>query len=113
MTTPTAHALAPSRARLTPARLTAAVALGGAATIGGALFIEHALGVKPCELCLVQRIPYYAGVPLAAVAAWAAARRPRHLLTTALVASAALEAPSGAGRWCGVLGGVVIGRLLP
>ncbi|WP_460451922.1 disulfide bond formation protein B [Alsobacter sp. SYSU BS001988] len=90
MTTPTAHALAPSRARLTPARLTAAVALGGAATIGGALFIEHALGVKPCELCLVQRIPYYAGVPLAAVAAWAAARRPRHLLTTALVASAAL-----------------------
>jgi disulfide bond formation protein DsbB len=91
MTMHSADAL-PSRGadHLTPARLMAVAALGGFATIGGALFIEHVLGVKPCELCLVQRIPYYAGVPLAVVAARAAVRRPRNLLTTALVASVAL-----------------------
>jgi len=55
---------------------TAALLLAGvaAATIGGALFIEHGLGVKPCELCLTQRIPYYAGVPLALAVAWLADR---------------------------------------
>ncbi len=41
------------------------VALGGAATILGALFFEHALGLKPCPLCYEQRYPYYFAVPLA------------------------------------------------
>ena len=62
---------------LTPARAAAAVAVIAAATVGGALFIEHVLGVKPCELCLLQRIPYYAGTVLAAGAAVIAARWPR------------------------------------
>ena len=52
----------------------ALVILGVAvATLGGAWIIEG-LGFAPCELCLKQRIPYYAGVPLAALAAIAARR---------------------------------------
>lgn len=47
-----------------------AVAVAAAATVGGALFIEHGLGVRPCDLCLTQRIPYYAGVPIALAVAW-------------------------------------------
>jgi disulfide bond formation protein DsbB len=52
----------------------ALVILGVAvATIGGAWIIE-AMGFAPCELCLKQRIPYYAGIPLAAFAAIASQR---------------------------------------
>lgn len=54
-----------------PARLgsrgAAVVVLAGAvATIGGALFFEHGLGLGllPCKLCLVQRNPYYVAIPL-------------------------------------------------
>jgi len=39
-----------------------------AATIGGAWFTEYVLGYIPCKLCLLQRWPYYFGVPLAAFA---------------------------------------------
>ena len=46
------------------------LALAGA-TIGGALVIE-AMGYKPCELCLLGRIPYYVGIGLAAATALAA-----------------------------------------
>lgn len=61
--------------RLTrPAVAAGTVAAVALATVLGALFIEHVLGVKPCELCLKQRIPYYAGIPLAAVVAIAAAQ---------------------------------------
>ena len=66
---------------LTPARAAAGVAVIAAATVGGALFIEHVLGVKPCELCLQQRIPYYAGTVLAAAAAMLATRQPHTRLT--------------------------------
>jgi disulfide bond formation protein DsbB len=53
---------------------TALVILGVAvATIGGAWIIE-AMGFAPCELCMKQRIPYYAGIPLAAFAAIALQR---------------------------------------
>lgn len=40
-----------------------------AATIGGALASQHLYGLAPCKLCLIQRWPYYAGLPLAAAAA--------------------------------------------
>ena len=43
-----------------------------AATILGALGFEHIGGYQPCALCLMQRTPYYVGVPLAAAAAVAA-----------------------------------------
>jgi disulfide bond formation protein DsbB len=51
------------------------------ATILGALGFEHIGGYQPCALCLMQRVPYYVGVPLAAAAAIAAVlRTPRPLL---------------------------------
>jgi disulfide bond formation protein DsbB len=48
------------------------VALG---TILGAWIFE-VLGYAPCELCLWQRWPYYAGIPIALLVALAAPGRP-------------------------------------
>ncbi|GLS31725.1 Disulfide bond formation protein DsbB [Mesorhizobium albiziae] len=39
-----------------------------AATVGAALGFEHIGGYMPCKLCLEQRLPYYIGVPLMALA---------------------------------------------
>lgn len=47
--------------------------LGMAATVGGALGFEHIGGYIPCALCLVERLPYYYGIPVAALAAVSAA----------------------------------------
>jgi disulfide bond formation protein DsbB len=49
-----------------------------AATILGALGFEHIGGYEPCPLCLMQRTPYYIGIPIVAaalVAAWLQAPR--------------------------------------
>jgi len=48
------------------------------ATIAGAWVFEWA-GYAPCELCLMQRWAYYAGVPLAALVAIITARGPHWL----------------------------------
>lgn len=42
-----------------------AIALIGIATIAAALWFEHVAGLQPCLLCLYQRWPYYAAIPLA------------------------------------------------
>ncbi|PTM96577.1 disulfide bond formation protein B [Mycoplana dimorpha] len=47
--------------------------LGMAATVGGALGFEHIGGYIPCALCLLERLPYYYGIPVAALAAASAA----------------------------------------
>ncbi|MFD1333500.1 disulfide bond formation protein B [Methylopila musalis] len=60
---------APSSARSRLAGAALAVAVIGAAAIGGALVFEHVFGYVPCMLCLWQRWPYYLGVPLALAAA--------------------------------------------
>ncbi len=75
-----------------PAQAAAAVvAMAGAATIAGAWFFQVAVGLQPCPLCLEQRIPYYAGVPLAALLAIAAGRKlPSPLLKGGLLVLAAL-----------------------
>jgi disulfide bond formation protein DsbB len=41
------------------------ILLATLATIAGALVFEHVLGLRPCPLCLVQRYPYYAAMPVA------------------------------------------------
>jgi disulfide bond formation protein DsbB len=41
---------------------------GMAATVGGALAFEHIGGYVPCALCLLQRDPYYYGLPVSLVA---------------------------------------------
>ncbi len=47
---------------------TVLVTLGMAATVGGALGFEHIGGYIPCALCLLQRDPYYYGIPLGILA---------------------------------------------
>jgi disulfide bond formation protein DsbB len=47
-----------------------------AAGLAGALAIEHIGGIRPCPLCLDQRIAYYAALPLALIAAVLAGARP-------------------------------------
>ncbi|MBY0610599.1 MAG: disulfide bond formation protein B [Beijerinckiaceae bacterium] len=44
------------------------ILLIGTATIAAAWFFELVLGYQPCKLCLEQRIPYYVGLSLAALA---------------------------------------------
>lgn len=67
------------------------VALVGAATIAGAWFFELVLKLKPCPLCLEQRVPYYIGIPLALIVALAAWRKaPRMVVVVGLVALALL-----------------------
>ena len=44
------------------------VLIGSVLTLGGAWFIELVLGVKPCHLCLIGRVPHYIGIPVAALA---------------------------------------------
>jgi disulfide bond formation protein DsbB len=43
----------------------AGLALGMTATVGTALGFQHIGGYIPCALCLLQREPYYWGVPVA------------------------------------------------
>ena len=68
-----------------------------AATILGALGFEHIGGYQPCALCLMQRTPYYVGVPIAAaalLAVWLGAPR---ALTVALFSAFALLMLYGGG----------------
>src|SRR3954447_9938293 len=93
--------LAPSRDRSATAQplwranpaATAAlvIALVGTATIAGAWFFELVMKLRPCPLCLEQRVPYYIGIPLALIVALAAWRRvPRTLVIGGLIAIAGL-----------------------
>ena len=61
--------------QLTPLRAALLVLAIAFATIAGALIFEY-FGYAPCDLCLKQRWAYYAGVPLAALAAVVAAYGP-------------------------------------
>lgn len=59
---------------LTPFRAALLVLIAAVATIGGAWFIELVLGIKPCHLCLQQRISYYVGIPIVLIATLLLAR---------------------------------------
>jgi disulfide bond formation protein DsbB len=45
------------------------LAIGMAAVVGSALGFQYLGGYIPCELCLLQRQPYYYGIPLAILGA--------------------------------------------
>jgi disulfide bond formation protein DsbB len=60
------------------------ILLIAAATIAGA-WIFQAFGIAPCELCLSERIPYYIGVPVAALTLIVALRKSRTLMLLGFV----------------------------
>lgn len=62
----TSSVLAVPRSTLTPVRLIVLVGLGCLALIAGAWFFEIVWGLRPCKLCLEQRLPHYAAIGLAA-----------------------------------------------
>jgi len=74
-------------------RLTSALALGAAAaaTVAGAWAFQ-AFGYLPCELCLKQRLAYYAAVPISGLVAFAAARRAHGLAAAGFVVLALIFA---------------------
>ncbi|HEY6630522.1 MAG TPA: disulfide bond formation protein B [Rhizobiaceae bacterium] len=61
-----------------------------AAVVGTALGFEHIGHYIPCKLCLGQRVPYYIGVPVMAVAAVSATLRWPPLVTRLLLLAGAL-----------------------
>jgi disulfide bond formation protein DsbB len=42
--------------------------LASAATVGAALLFQYVGGLAPCELCLMERWPYYIGIPVIVLA---------------------------------------------
>ena len=68
---------------MTPWRAALAVFVVAAATIAGAWLFQFG-GLEPCELCLKERWPYYAGVPLSALVLAIAARGPKALVRPGL-----------------------------
>lgn len=80
-----------------------AILIAAAATVGGALLSQHVGGLVPCKLCLWQRWPYYAGIPLAAATVLAPDPRLRRaglgLLALVFLASAGLGAYHAGAEW--------------
>ena len=75
---------------ITPKRASIAVLALAVLGIGGAWFSQLVLGLAPCELCLLQRWPYYIGVPIAAVTTALASRPGSMRLVASLLAILAL-----------------------
>ena len=71
--------------------------VGMTATVGGALGFEHIGGYIPCALCLMQRDPYYYGIPVAAAAALSGFLGGPAWLTRGLLAIAGVMMLVGAG----------------
>lgn len=73
------------------------VTLGMAATVGGALAFEYLGGYIPCALCLVQRDPYYYGIPLGVLAILSIVLKLPRWTTRVLLVAIALLMLTGAG----------------
>jgi len=80
-----------------PVVSSALLALGMVATVGGALGFEHIGGYIPCALCLLQRDPYYYGIPVAVTALASALFGGPAWLTRTLLAIAGIMMLVGAG----------------
>jgi disulfide bond formation protein DsbB len=83
-------AVMPLRSPFAPALAILAIAV---ASIAGA-FVFEAFGYAPCELCLKERIPYYAAIPFAGLAVLFAARGPKTFLRATFVVLALIFAVS-------------------
>ena len=73
------------------------VTLGMIVTVGTALGFEHLGGYIPCALCLMQREPYYYGIPVGLLALLSAAFDLPAALTKLLLAVIAIMMLVGAG----------------
>ena len=56
------------------------LAIGAIAALAGAFYFEFVLDYVPCKLCLVERLPYYAAIPLGVLSLFAPERLSRLLL---------------------------------
>lgn len=74
----------------TARRMIALIGLGCMALIAGAWFFEIVIGLRPCKLCLEQRLPHYAAIGLSLAAMLLA--RSQRLRWLALAALAGLMA---------------------
>jgi disulfide bond formation protein DsbB len=72
--------------RITARQAAMGVLVVALAAIGGALVSEHVFGLVPCKLCLMQRQPYYLGIPLAILVVLAPARGPWRRIGLGLLA---------------------------
>ncbi|CAM5199463.1 hypothetical protein ARD30_03715 [Bosea thiooxidans] len=61
---------------LSPPRLIALIGFASFALVAGAWFFELVIHLRPCKLCLEQRVPHYAAIGLA-LAALVLARSPQ------------------------------------
>jgi disulfide bond formation protein DsbB len=93
------------RADFSPEKAALLVLAAAAATLAGAWTFQ-ALGFQPCELCLIERTPYYASLPLAAAARFLARNAPPSfarailiLLAMIFLAGAALAAYHAGVEW--------------
>lgn len=75
----------------------AALTLGMTATVGGALAFQHIGGYIPCALCLLQRDPYYYGIPVGIAAILAASFRLPAWIVRGLLAIVGILMLIGAG----------------
>lgn len=87
---------------LSPRQTCVAIALGAAATLGGAWVFQYGWGYQPCKLCLEQRYPYYLGIPLAVAGAllprkWT--RAALYALVMVFIVSATLGAYHAGVEW--------------
>ncbi len=64
--------------------------VGMAVAVGTALGFQYIGGYIPCKLCLEERIPYYTGIPLMALAAVSASLRWPPLVTRLLLLAGGL-----------------------
>ena len=83
------------RAALSPEKAALLVLAVAAATLAGAWTFQ-ALGFLPCELCLIERYPYYASLPLAAAAFFLARNAPALFARAVLGLMAAIFAGGAA-----------------
>ncbi len=78
---------------ITPFGIALAILAIASSSIAGALLFE-ALGYVPCELCLKERIPYYAAIPFAGLAVLVAARGSKNLCRAVFATLALIFAAS-------------------
>ncbi|WP_375464479.1 disulfide bond formation protein B [uncultured Methylobacterium sp.] len=83
-------------------RVALGLLIAAAATVGAALVLQFGYGYAPCKLCLTERLPYYAALPLSLAALFLPERLARLALGLAaacLLCGAGLGAYHAGAEW--------------